>query len=362
VSRIVGYFAASLFSNTLTTSILDLTHSRPDLAPVYRAMDSSAKGWGVVVGPWLAGLVGKRSLGLGPFSNTQLPFVLSGTFAACCFAWLSTSTSETLPRENRKPFKAKKKNVLGVLDLLGHGPEMNRVVAMSVVADMGSRTAPIFAVTTRTMFGWDTETTARWLLCYGLGMAIGPGIVSKYTVRKLGPRGAHYFDNVGLIIAACMLALSRKGKLFWSALVVYLFSLGFVSGAKNAQMSAATRFIPNVGRGELTGRFSSLSSVSNMLSPQLYAWVFGLFTSESAPVYYPGVPFAIAAMTNLVYFILLQGINEETFPWVSKNKTTNHGGQRPRPYERMPSGSRLSSIVQGAPKKRNLSASRLAAI
>lgn len=315
VSRILGSLSASLFSNTLTASILDLTQGRQEQASVYRALDSSAKGWGVVVGPWLGGLAAKKNLGPGLLSSTQFPFLLSGTFSALAFAWLCSSAEETLPVADRKPFKVKTKSLLGVLDLLGHGSQMNRMLIMSCLGDMGQRTAPIFALATRTMFGWDTETSARWILCYGLGMAIGPGFISKHTIRMFGLRGAHQFDSIGVTIASAMLALSRTGRLFWSSLLVYLFSLSFRPNALNIQMVIAQATIPNVGKGELTGRLSSLASISNMLSPQLYAWVFALFTSKQAPFYYPGVPFLMAASGYTAYFILYQGISQELVPW-----------------------------------------------
>lgn len=146
-------------------------------------------------------------------------------------------------------------------------------------------------------------------------MAIGPRLVAKHTVRVFGPRGAHYWDVIGQIIAAGMLASSRKGKLFWSSLGVYLFSLGVSSGFRAMQMHIATTILPDVGRGELTGRFSSIASISNMLSPQLYAFAFGVFTSESAPFYFPGVPFAIASSSSLAYLFLVHTISSELWPW-----------------------------------------------
>lgn len=357
LSRIVGYFSSSLFSNTLTASILDLTHDRPELGAVYRSLDASAKGWGVVVGPWLAGLVGKRSLGRGPLSSACLPFVLSASFGAMCFLWVKLLTQETLPAENRKPFKPKAKNIFGVLELLGHGPQMNRVFAMSILADVGARTGPIFAVTTQTMFGWDTEQTSRWLLCYGLGMAIGPGIISKHTIATFGPRGAHSLDSIGLTIAASMLAVSRKGKLFWSALLVFLVSLGFSAGGRTAQTSMAVALIPNIGRGELTGRFSSLGSISNMLSPQLYAMVFAAFTSKSAPVYYPGAPFAVAAMGYFSYFVLLQGVSPKLYPWGVQAKAKENAVSGS--VMRTPSSSKIKRTPSGSGLKRTPSASRV---
>lgn len=313
-SRIIGYVSASLFSNTISASILDLTHDRPDLAPVYRAMDASAKGYGVLVGPYLAGFLGKRSLGKGLLSSAQLPFLVSAAFGGFCCLWTSQMVAETLPTENRKPFKVKSKNVFGFLQLLGHHDQLNRVFVLAILGDIPSRTAPVFALATKTMFGFDTEMTARWILGYGLGMAVGPGLVAKRTVRLFGIRGAHYWDVIGIAIAAGMMACSRKGKLFWGALGVYLFSLGVSSGFKAMQMQVATKILPDVGRGELTGRFSSVASISNMCSPQLYSLAFGLFTSESAPFYYPGVPFAIASASSWIYLLLIQTIDTELWP------------------------------------------------
>ena len=46
------------------------------------------------------------------------------------------------------------------------------------------RTGPIFALATRKMFAWDTEKTARWLMLYGLGMAVAPAFVVARTVAE----------------------------------------------------------------------------------------------------------------------------------------------------------------------------------
>lgn len=326
VSRMGAYFTASLFSNTLVAAILDLTHDRPELAPVLRARDSSAKGWGVVLGPWMAGFLAKQSFGQGMFGKERLPFVASGLFGILCFLWAGLVVKETLPKEQRKPFKPKAKKILGFLELVGKGPVLNRAVLMYLLCDMTARTSPIFAVTTQTMFGWDTEKTGRWLMLYGLGMAVGPGMVSPYNLRKYGPRGAHFREIIGATVAMWMLALSKRGKMFWGALLVYVFSLGAYAGARNLATRAGTLTLPDMGRGELTGAFSSLGSVSNMLSPQLYAWIFAICTrNKAAPTYFPGVPFALAGTCGFLYLSLLRGVPEDVLP---RTRDRTKGGSK----------------------------------
>jgi hypothetical protein len=98
-----------------------------------------------------------------------------------------------------------------------------------------------------------------------------------------------------------------------------------------------------------------LSSISNMLSPQLYAWLFAFFTSKSAPIYYPGVPFAMAAFAYSVYFALIQGLSEEVFPWVSKGKCVSKNRTvAPQEENTAPLGANLLS------SNRTLSGGRLA--
>ena len=54
--------------------------------------------------------------------------------------------------------------------------------------------------------------------------------------------------------------------------------------------------VPDDVQGELSGAIASLVSVTAIIAPWTMTELFGYFTSESAPVYFPGIPFLVAAV------------------------------------------------------------------
>jgi hypothetical protein len=114
LSRVLGYASSSFFSNTIATCILDISTDGENMA-VYRSQDASAKGWGVVVGPWLAGLLAKSGGGdHGLFAAKNRPFVASAVLGTLCYAWCHWKVQETQSEEERETFKVKKKELFGV--------------------------------------------------------------------------------------------------------------------------------------------------------------------------------------------------------------------------------------------------------
>jgi len=72
---------------------------------------------------------------------------------------------------------------------------------------------------------------------------------------------------------------------------------GFVMPAINGIMSGQ---IPANSQGELQGGVASMSSLTSILSPPLMTWVFAAFSRDDAAYYFPGAPFALAAVLTTV--------------------------------------------------------------
>merc|ERR1719324_79671 len=127
---------------------------------------------------------------------------------------------------------------------------------MLLAQDVSCRTGPIFALSTRKMFGWDGEKTGRWIMIYGLAMALAPAAVTPRLIQNFAVR-------------------------------------------------AANIYIPEMGKGELTGAISSLTSISNMVSPQLHAGLFRYFAET-----YPAAPFALVTVCNIIGALILKTLPE----------------------------------------------------
>jgi MFS family permease len=314
LSRVLGYASSSFFSNTIATCILDISTDSQSMA-VYRSQDASAKGWGVVVGPWVAGLLAKTGGGShGLFAAKNRPFVASAALGALCYAWCHWKVKETQSEEERDAFKVKPKELFGFAKLFGKHPMMTRTMLLLLAQDVSCRTGPIFALSTRKMFGWDGEKTGRWIMIYGLAMALAPAAVTPRLIQNFGVRTAMYIEAAVATVGSGLLSL-QKPTLFWAALFPYLFCLGGHSNVRSTTVRAANIYIPEMGKGELTGAISSLTSISNMVSPQLHAGLFRYFAET-----YPAAPFALVTVCNIIGALILKTLPEEVAPSTAPKK------------------------------------------
>ncbi len=61
--------------------------------------------------------------------------------------------------------------------------------------------------------------------------------------------------------------------------------------------------VPDNQQGELQGLMASLSAIVAILSPLALTQLFGFFTAENAPVFFPGAPFLAASALMLLAMI-----------------------------------------------------------
>jgi MFS family permease len=329
LSRVLGYASSSFFSNTVATCILDIAKDPTKMA-VYRSQDASAKGWGVVIGPWVAGLLAKSGGGEhGLLAARNRPFAASALLGALCSAWCFWKVKETHPEEERDKFQVKPKEFFGFMKLFGKHPEMTRATLFLLFQDVSCRTGPIFPLATKKAFGWDGEKTGRWIMIYGLGMAIAPAFVTPKLIKNFGLRSTLYIEGtIGTLGCGC-LAL-QKENFFWASLVPYLLCLGAHSNIRSAVVRAANIYIPEMGKGELTGAISSLTSISNMVSPQMHAGLFRYFAET-----YPCAPFAFVTFCMLVGGYFLQSLSEKVAPPLKIEDTAQSGkGEKQAPSDK----------------------------
>ena len=62
--------------------------------------------------------------------------------------------------------------------------------------------------------------------------------------------------------------------------------------------------VPEDAQGELQGALSSITSLTSIIGPVLMTQLFARFTGQSAPLYFPGISFVVAAiLTGLCLLI-----------------------------------------------------------
>jgi DHA1 family tetracycline resistance protein-like MFS transporter len=100
------------------------------------------------------------------------------------------------------------------------------------------------------------------------------------------------------------------------ALLGYAFStqswmvyLALIPGALGGLSSPAMQGIlsTKVGpdqQGELQGGLASVMSLTSIISPLMMTQTFGYFSSDQAPVYFPGAAFLLAAILTAVALLM----------------------------------------------------------
>lgn len=88
---------------------------------------------------------------------------------------------------------------------------------------------------------------------------------------------------------------------------VVIFVACLESMTDPALRSITAAGVPSSMQGELQGTLNSLSSITSIAGPFLFSYLFSTFTGPAAPVHFPGVPYAAAAVmiiAGLLIFVL----------------------------------------------------------
>jgi DHA1 family tetracycline resistance protein-like MFS transporter len=150
-------------------------------------------------------------------------------------------------------------------------------------------------------FEWSTGMIGMSLVATGIAMAGAQAFLTGRLSKRLGELNAAL---LGLCVAVVMSILYAFIAQPWM-----VFVLAFVGAlqaitypALNALMS---KQVPANAQGELQGGIASLSSIANIVGPLIMTQTMAFYTAASAPIYFPGAAFILAASINALGFMLL---------------------------------------------------------
>lgn len=247
-------------------------------------------GLGFIIGPTIGGLIG----GL---YGTRAPFFLAAavTFANLIYGFLVLP--ESLPVEKRRPFKFVRANPIGTFRAMRPYPIVLGLLGTLFFYQIAHDANPsTWSYYTIEKFDWG-PTQIGWSLAFvGLCMAVVQGGLIRLVIPRLGEVRTVVVGFLFASFGFLGFGLSTSG---W---MLYLFMLpfalmGMVMPAIRSIMSAA---VPDNAQGELSGAISSLASLVAIIAPLFMTQLFSYFTSGRAPFYFPGAPFATAALLCLV--------------------------------------------------------------
>jgi len=292
--RIVAGITAATHS-TAFAFMADITE--PETRAKSFGLISAGFGMGFIFGPLLGGLLGDL--------DPRAPFVAAALLAALNVVFGLFVLPESLPRARRRRFDWRRANPAGGLMQMGQLPGVRPLLAVMLAYQVSNFVYPaIWAYWTQGAFGWDAAMVGTSLAAYGVAMAIVQGGLVQPVLRRLGEVRAVTWGlilNTGCLVAY---ALIGQGWMIWA--MIPISALGaMVAPALQGVLSRAAGADQ---QGELQGVLASLSALSMILSPLMMTQAFFWATREGGAIWWPGAPFALAALLMALSLLLFLGI------------------------------------------------------
>lgn len=309
VARALG----GLFSSTYSVAnayIADVTE--PEDRGRAFGMTGAAFGFGFIFGPVVGGFLGDI--------HTRLPFFVAAGIATLNFLYGYFILPESLPKEDRRPFDWKRANPFGALR---HFAKLPRVAWFIVAIGFYQIAHAVYPQTWsfygEIRFDWTEFEIGLSLGAVGIGSALSQALLTGFLIKKLGAMRSAFF---GLSVNALALLLFALASAPWMVYLVIIVSAigGVAMPAINTITSSLT---PRNEQGELQGAQSSIMALTLIFSPVLMTQTLQYFSSDSAPVYFPGAAFLLAAIITviaLIPFAIGIGVNRKA---IAENASTS---------------------------------------
>ena len=299
VARSIAGIAAATHS-TANAYIADI--STPEDRAKRFGLMGAGFGIGFIAGPMLGGLVA----GIDP----RAPFWIAAALAAANLALGYFVVPESLSPENRRPFSLARANPLSSFAAIRRLPGLRILLTVTFLYALTFNVWPaIWAYFGKEAYGWDAKWIGLSLASFGLCMVAVQGALVGPMIRRLGENRTVLFGFIVETVTYSFLAFNTSG--FMALATTPISALGGVTGP--ALQGIGSRSTPENQQGELQGILTSINALAMILAPLVMTWVFGVFTAATAPVYFPGAPFLLAAVIMVAaVLIFVAGSREKS--------------------------------------------------
>jgi DHA1 family tetracycline resistance protein-like MFS transporter len=253
-------------------------------------------GVGFTIGPVIGGLLGE----LGP----RVPFYVAALIAFLNFLVGLIFLPETLDAEHRRKFEWKRANPLGGLLQMRNYKGIGSIVSVMFLFWFAHVVYPIaWPYVANYRYGWSQGMIGLSLGTFGVFSAFIMGVVLPRFVKAYG-------EWTTAIVGLTFCAVGFLGYAFaWQGWMVFaVIVVACLEGMTDPAMrSISAAGVPPSMQGELQGTLNSLSSITSIVGPFLFSYLFSAFTRPEAPVHFPGAPYAAAALmtvAGLAIFVL----------------------------------------------------------
>ncbi len=297
IGRILAGVTGASFT-TATAYIADI--STPEKRAQNFGLVGAAFGVGFIIGPVMGGVFAQW--------GSRVPFLVAAglTFFNLLYGYFVLP--ESLSKENRRSFDWKRANPISSLLLLRRYPVVSGLVSSLFLIFIAAQAVQSnWAYYTMFKFEWNEAWVGYSLGFVGLLVAIVQGGLIRILIPKLGQNRALYFGLALNCIGLALFSIANEGWMMFIILIPY--ALGGIAGP--AIQGIISNQVPANEQGELQGAMTSIMSASAIIGPLLMNNLFAYFSKDTAVIYFPGMPFAVASMMILLSIFLARNSNNK---------------------------------------------------
>lgn len=260
----------------------------------------AAFGLGFIAGPAIGGLIS----GFGD----RVPFFVAAGLALLNWLYGYFVLPESLKPENRRKFEWKRANPVGALIQLVKRPMVARIAIIFFLINLAGQSLPMcwsyFAIE---KFEWTERGIGLSLAFVGICVAIVQGGLTRIIIPKIGEKRAVIWGTFFAMVGMIGIAFAWEGWMLFAATVP--LALGGLNGP--SLQSIASKEIAANEQGELQGILTSVMSVTAILGPWIFPWLFSTFSAGFNGIVMPGAPYLCAAFLQFcaltyAWFLLRQ--------------------------------------------------------
>jgi MFS transporter, DHA1 family, tetracycline resistance protein len=269
--------------------------------------DKRAANFGLVGAASAIGLI--FGIGLGAYLmgvNLRLPFMVASAFAIGNGLYGLFVLPESLAPENRRRFDWKRANpILALIRIYKNQPALATLLIGTGLVYIAQKAVEyLLSFFLYKKFDWTPVSVGTLGITIGLFLVAIQGGLLRYTVPKFGPQKNIVAGLICYAVGLILIAIVGKGWMMYFVMIPYC--LGGISGPA-LQGFASAKVAPNE-QGELQGAFAILNSLSLIVGPFIFSYIFYYFTKAHSSVYFPGAPYLAAAFLMIVStFITIRG-------------------------------------------------------
>jgi MFS transporter, DHA1 family, tetracycline resistance protein len=261
----------------------------------------AASGLGLIIGIALGAFLGAI--------NIKLPFMTAGGLAFANGLYGLFVLPESLTLEHRRKFDWKRANPIGALmRVFLNNPSLRSLFSIITLVYIAQKAVEyLLSFYLYEKFNWTLRSVGTLGITIGLILVAIQGLLIRYTIPKFGQNKNIIAGLLFYALGLTLIAFASQGWMMYAFMIPYC--LGGLSGPATQNL-AADKVAVNE-QGELQGAIGIINSLSVIVGPLIFGFVFSYYTNKQQGPYFPGAPYILAAVLMLIsIFIALRSFKK----------------------------------------------------